>query len=241
MNGKTGEGGVFSNAESFGDRSMFNKEKWYPAATDLPYMISHRCCSVMKKSPLHKYSHDTGRFPIIGTLAEESRVRKQAWVRHGCNVLDGKSPSSQPLSIWTNQDILHYLKREGLPIAEPYGDICYVDQDGNDAATSMDFDAPLHCTGCQRTGCVFCLFGAHSKNDNRFLELAKLAPRQYEYAMGGGQWVDNPAYDPTATEYDGEWKNWNPKKIWVPSKQGLGLQYVIDQFNELYPKNKIAY
>ena len=78
------------------------------------------------------------------------------------------------------------------------------------------------------------------KDDRRFHELAKIAPGQYEYAMGGGQWVDNPRYDSAAPVYDGEWKNWNPKKIWVPSKQGLGLGKVIADFNEMYPKNKIS-
>lgn len=80
-----------------------------------------------------------------------------------------------------------------------------------------------------------------TKNDNRFLTLAELDPKKYEYSMNGGQWVDNPAYDAIAPEYDGVWKNWNPKKIWVPSKEGLGLRKVFDMFNELYPNNKIQY
>lgn len=59
--------------------------------------------------------------------------------------------------------------------------------------------------------------------------------------MNGGQWADNPKYDPTAPKYDGVWKNWNPKKIWVPSKEGLGLKKVFEMFNEMYPANKIKY
>jgi hypothetical protein len=59
--------------------------------------------------------------------------------------------------------------------------------------------------------------------------------------MNGGQWVDNPAYDPTAPEYDGEWKNWNPKKIWVPSKEGLGMRKVFDDCNQIYGKDFIKY
>lgn len=59
--------------------------------------------------------------------------------------------------------------------------------------------------------------------------------------MQGGQWADNPYYDATAPKMDGEWKNWNPKKIWVPSKEGLGMRFVIDKFNALYPENKIKY
>ena len=228
MNGQTGEGGVFSNpTEKFGEKSMFNKEKWLPAARDLPFAISHYCCQKMKKSPMQKYSRASGRSPIIGTLTEESRIRKQAWIRHGCNAFDGSHKQSTPLAFWTNQDILQYIKTNALEICSVYGDV--VDEGGK-----------LRCTGCQRTGCVFCCFGAHQKDDRRFHELAKISPRQYEYAMGGGQWVDNPNYDPAASVYDGEWKNWNPKKIWVPSKQGLGLGKVISDFNELYPKNKIS-
>ena len=229
MNGLTGVGGAFSNpTERFGEKSQFNKEKWLPAARDLPFRISHYCCQVMKKRPLHEYQKLSDRKSYIGTLAEESRVRKQAWIRRGCNAFDGKNPSSQPLSFWRNQDILQYIQENKLEIAKPYGRIECVNSE-------------LHCTGCDRTGCVYCMFGAHLKDDRRFLELKEIDPRQYEYAMGGGQWVDNPDYDPFAPEYDGEWKNWNPPKIWVPSKEGLGLKFVIDEFNKIYTKNKILY
>ena len=101
----------------------------------------------------------------------------------------------------------------------------------------------LKCTGCKRTGCVFCGFGFHAekKGETRFQRLARTHPRQYEYSIGGGQWVDNPAYDPVAPEYDGEWKNWNPKKIWVPSKKGLGMGKVFDMANEIYGKDFYRY
>lgn len=220
------------NTSVFGEKSMFNKEKWLPAAEELPFAISHYCCSVMKKGPMKKYATATKRKPIIGTLTDESRIRKQAWIRHGCNAFDSKSPTSQPMSFWTEQDVLTFIKQSGIQIADVYGDI---------VPTSDKPDAPLCCTGCDRTGCTFCGFGAHNKNDNRFLTLAELDPKKYEYSMSGGQWVDNPKYDATAPEYDGVWKNWNPKKIWVPSKEGLGLRKVFDMFNELYPNNKIQY
>lgn len=80
-----------------GTKSMFNKEKWLPATQELPFAISHYCCSVMKKGPMKKYARATKRKPIIGTLTDESRVRKQAWIRHGCNAFDSKSPTSQPI------------------------------------------------------------------------------------------------------------------------------------------------
>lgn len=53
--------------------------------------------------------------------------------------------------------------------------------------------------------------------------------------------MDNPAYDPVAPEYDGIWKNWNPKQIWVPSKKGLGLKAVFDMVNEIYGKDFLRY
>jgi hypothetical protein len=74
-----------------------------------------------------------------------------------------------------------------------------------------------------------------------FQRLARTHPRQYEYALGGGQWVDNPAYDPIAPEYDGKWKNWNPKQIWVPSKKGIGLKTAFDLVNEIYGKDFYRY
>lgn len=230
--------------ESDSDRSAFNKVKWLPVARDLPVKISHYCCYKMKKSPLQQYQHKVNRVPFIATLAEESRVRKQAWIKHGCNAFEGKKPSSQPLSFWTEQDILEYIVKYGLEIASVYGDIVVEGSDGNHYIAN-EITTPcgkLSCSKCQRTGCTFCGFGFHlEKGETRFQRLAKTHPRQYEYSIGGGQWVDNPDYDPVAPKFDGEWQNWNPKKIWIPSKEGLGMGKVFDMMNELYGKDFYRY
>ena len=245
LTGTTGEGGVFSKPEEqFGQKSQFNKEKWLPLARDVPVMISHYCCFKMKKSPMKKYQHDHKLYPILGTLTEESRVRKQAWIRHGCNAFESKSPTSQPLSFWTEQDILAYIVKYNLPIANVYGEIVNVVDGAEMPARDMlgNIGCNLKCTGCDRTGCIFCGFGFHlDKGETRFQRLAKTHPRQYEFSIGGGQWVDNPYYDATAPEYDGKWKNWNPKKIWVPSKKGLGMGKVFDMVNEIYGKSFYRY
>lgn len=224
-NGSTGEGGVFNKGkEQFGQKYMFNKEKWLPLARDLPALISHYCCEKMKKSPVRKYLRKHKYYPILGTLAEESRARKYAWIRHGCNLFEGSTASSQPMSFWTEQDVLQYISGNHLPIASVYGEV--VGEPGN-----------LHCTGCDRTGCVFCAFGAHlEKGETRFQRLAKTHPRQYDYCIGGGEWVKNPYYDPDAPEYDGEWKNWNPEYIWSASKKGLGMGKLFEMVNDLYGK-----
>lgn len=231
-------------ATEYGAKSQFNKEKWLPMVYT-PFLISHYCCNEMKKKPMHRYNRQTKLVPYIGTLAEESRIRKQAWIRHGCNAFEGSNPSSQPLSFWTEQDILEYIVRYDLSIASVYGDIVSGDADGNQYdPKSLIFGGchKLKCTGCQRTGCIFCGFGFHlEKGETRFQRLARTHPKQYEYSIGGGQWVDNPKYDPTAPKMDGEWENWNPKKIWVPSKKGLGMGKVFDMANEIYGKDFYRY
>lgn len=224
-------------------KSQFNKEKWLPMVY-IPVPVSHYCCYEMKKKPMKRYSHKNKTYPILGTLAEESRIRKQAWIRHGCNAFEGSNPTSQPLSFWTEQDILTYIVRYNLDIASVYGNIVAVDDDGLEYdPNSLIFGCnKLKCTGCDRTGCIFCGFGFHlEKGETRFQRLAKTHPKQYEYCIRGGQWADNPNYDPAAPEYDGEWKNWNPKKIWVPSKKGLGMGKVFDMVNEIYGKDFYRY
>jgi len=211
------------------EKSVFNKEKYLPAAQDFPFLISGKCCNVMKKTPAKLYSTQHNSHEIVATLAEESRWRKNAWLKTGCNSFNNSHPISKPMSFWTEQNVLEFIKGSNIKICDVYGDI------------TENKCGKLECSGCKRTGCVYCGFGAHLKGDTRFLELQKLSPKQYEYAMGGGQWVDNPNYDATAPKYDGDWLNYNPKKIWTPSKEGLGLRFVLDTFNEYYPKNKIIY
>lgn len=221
--------------------SPYNKTKWKPLNDETQFKISHKCCGIMKKSPFGKYNRKNKVYPFIGSLAEESRLRMGAWLRHGCNAYDGRI-SSQPLSFWTEQDILQYIKNERLEIASVYGEIVSTDKDGFGYDAFPGCECNLKCTGCQRTGCIFCGFGVHlEKGETRFQRLAKTHPKQYEYCIGGGQWVDNPDFDPTAPEYDGDWKNWNPKKIWVPSKKGLGMKKVFDDCNSIYGKDFIRY
>lgn len=222
-------------------KSIYNKEKWLPLCQETQFNISHMCCDIMKKHPLDSYHRKTKRYPIIGTLTEESRLREQKWLQNGCNAFDAKKKSSQPMSFWLEQDVLQYIKDEGLEIASVYGDIVTVDADGMEYDNLLAPCGQLKCSGCQRTGCIFCGFGAHLDKEPRFVRLAKTHPKQYEYCMRGGQWVDNPKYDPVAPKYDGDWLNWNPKKIWTPSKEGLGMKKVFDDCNQIYGKDFIRY
>jgi len=225
-----------------GDKSLYNKEKWLSLCQETQFMISNECCKVMKKNPLKEYARKKKVYPILGTLTEESRLREQKWLQNGCNAFDAEVKSSQPMSFWKEQDVLHYIYENGLEIASVYGDIVAVDEKGFEYDPVWCKDCNYKCTGCERTGCVFCGFGAHmQEHEPRFIRLGKTHPKQYDYCMGGGQWADNPNYDPSAPEYDGEWKNWNPKKIWVPSKEGLGMRKVFRDINALYGKDFIKF
>ena len=185
-----------------GKISTYNIPKWR-FLLDAPYDISHKCCDVMKKRPAKTYEKKTGRKAIIGTLASESTLRKTQWVKYGCNAFGSKRPTSQPLSFWTEQDILHYIKQFDVPYCSVYGDIV-PDNEGT----------LLKTTGCDRTGCIFCMFGCHlEKEPNRFQRLKETHPRQYEYCIGGGEYVDGK---------------------WQPSKEGLGLGKVLDYINVKY-------
>lgn len=228
-----------------GGSSMYNKERWYPLAEKLPARIHAYCCAKMKKAPIKKYQKRQRFKPMLATMASESLRRKQAWIRNGCNAFDSTDQKSTPMAFWTEQDVLAYIVKYGIEIASVYGDIVSVDRDGL-TYPPMDLIGEtrpnLKCTGCERTGCIFCGFGFHNeKGETRFQRLARTHPRQYEYCMGGGQWADNPDYDPTAPEMDGEWKNWNPKKIWIPSDTGLGMKVLFDMVNEIYGKDFYRY
>lgn len=137
-------------------KSMFNKKKWLPLCYEAQFMISHKCCDVMKKRPMGSYQKQYKIYPIIGTLAEESKLREQAWIRHGCNAFEGTKKTSQPMSFWLEQDVLRYIVENDLEIASVYGDIVVTDSDGMQYDPKLAQCGKLQCTGCNRTGCIFC-------------------------------------------------------------------------------------
>lgn len=121
--------------------------------------------------------------PIVGTMADESFQRKMYWLKTGCNGFDAKRPRSVPMSFWTEQDVLHYLKRFEIPYCSVYGEI--VPKSEFQGQLAMD-DVPtdLVTTGCTRTGCMFCMFGVHLEGEpNRFQKMKETHPKQYEYCI----------------------------------------------------------
>lgn len=93
--------------EDFG--SMYDRSK-YLFMLNAPFEVSNQCCKVMKKQPMHQYNKDTGRVPITAQMASESKLRTSQWLQNGCNGFDLKIPTSNPMSFWTEQDVLLYIK-----------------------------------------------------------------------------------------------------------------------------------
>lgn len=230
---------------------QFSLAKWKPLLdSDIP--ISHMCCAIMKKNPAKQYEKTTGRKPLIATLAEESRLRAARWMKHGCNAFDNVRPLSVPMSFWTEQDVLRYIKEENLPIASVYGEV--VEEGGK-----------LVTTGCERTGCMFCAFGCHlEKSPTRFEKLKETHPRQYQYCISGGEYgwsakvkssskwkifdfVKENGEKMTPGEIDSfveehrSDEKYRFERVWMPNQQGLGLGHVFNELNYMYGADFIKY
>ena len=203
----------FDGKDPRGKESKFKQRyKKYKMLVDAPFETSSLCCDIMKKAPAHKYEAETGRKAVIATMTEESEQRQSAWLKHGCNAFDSDRPTSKPMSFWTEQDVLQYLKMTGIPYAPVYGDIVGVDPQ----LTLFDGEAKerLVTTGCERTGCMYCMFGIMSdKEPNRFQRMKQTHPRQYEFCIGGGHFE---------------------KGVLKPDKDGLGIGKILDYIGKPY-------
>lgn len=122
-----------------------------------PFDVSEKCCYHLKKKPAMAFEKRTGMTPILGTMAEESKLRKQKYYKTGCNSFETKRKASYPLSIWTTDDVWAYIHRFNLDYCDIYD------------------------KGETQTGCMVCGFGCH--RDDRFARLAKNHPKAFNIAM----------------------------------------------------------
>lgn len=57
-------------------------DKWQGLISE-PFMVSEKCCDILKKRPFARYQRETGEAPIIGTMASESRLRRLQYINRG--------------------------------------------------------------------------------------------------------------------------------------------------------------
>lgn len=123
------------------------------------FKVSEQCCNIMKKKPTKKYTKETGRYPYIGTMANDSQQRRASYVQTGCNTYKG-AIRSRPLSIWKRKDIWKYIHKYNLSYSKIYD------------------------MGVTNTGCIYCMFGCHMESEpNRFQAMARTHPKLYKYCM----------------------------------------------------------
>lgn len=143
-----------------GTPTRFKLSEQWKYLLNAPFNIGSGCCKEMKLKPIAEYVKKTGRVPIIGTTASESALRAQKFLQYGFYNLEGKKAQCTSMSIWTDGDVWEYIHRFNLPYCKIY---------------DMGYD---------RTGCVFCMFGAHlDKEPNRFQKLQRTHPDLWRYCM----------------------------------------------------------
>ncbi|WP_395546863.1 MULTISPECIES: phosphoadenosine phosphosulfate reductase family protein [unclassified Lacrimispora] len=153
------------------ETGMYDMRRWN-FVLNAPFKVSNKCCDIMKKRPAKQFTKKSGLKPIIGTMTCESKQRKTEWLHNGCNAFDKKNPTSQPISFWTEQDVLEYIVKFNLPYPSVYGDI------------QKDDRGTWYTTGYCRTGCMFCAYGCHlEKEPNRFQMLKKTHRNIWNYCM----------------------------------------------------------
>ena len=137
-------------------------EKW-KRLVETPYKYNHKCCDHLKKNPADVYFRANGLHAIIGTMSNESSLRKNAFLRTGFNNFTGRRKKSTPMSMFTEEDVWDYIRYFKLP---------YVD---------------LYDRGLDRTGCMFCLFGIKLEQNkvekNRLEVLKDLHPKIHDYVL----------------------------------------------------------
>ena len=157
----------------YGDyKGRFKIQKKWRFLINAPFKISERCCHYLKKQPFEAYEKETGRKGFLGTMADDGFGRRGQYLRHGgCNAFNLKRPRSAPIGFWTEQDVLRYLAENGILYSKIYGDIL------------EDENGKLELSGEKNTGCMFCCFGIHLDEVNKFQKMKYTHPKQYYYCM----------------------------------------------------------
>lgn len=151
-------------------KSSFKLAKRWRPLIIAPFKISDECCSELKKKPMSKANKKLGNFqPMIGEMACDSKTRKDAYLKTGCNNFVNGVGKSKPLGGMTEQTLLEHIYNLNIPMAACYGKLEYKKE-------SYKFSL------AQRTGCCLCGFGIMHELD-RFVKLLKIEPQKVKFAF----------------------------------------------------------
>lgn len=122
--------------------------------------ISAKCCLYLKKKPLKEWQKISGKkVAIMGMRVEESTARRLVWIRKGCMYHTKEQVVINPISFFTEKDILAYAKKFHIKFAD------------------------IYYKGLRRNGCYCCGFGSHLTGENNFVSLKRLNPNLWANVM----------------------------------------------------------
>lgn len=171
------------------NRQHFRKF-WFLIDADVP--ISNLCCLDMKEKPAIKFEKETGRHPIVFTMAAESQERRTSFLRTACTTFDQEvredgtirktRPMCRPLGDWMTQNIYQYIYQNNIELSEAYGNLSV------DGELPGQVFLPGTCNNCKyrmhgidRTGCIMCAAGAHLNNFQKLQSVKKYNPKLFYY------------------------------------------------------------
>ena len=137
-----------------GKTTSFTLPPKYRYLINEKFSCSDKCCEFLKKGPTYSLNC------ITGEMGSESQLRQKAWIRTGCNSF-GKHSKSKPFSIWNERDIWTYKSLFNVEFCALYADM-----------------------RIERTGCMFCGFGATYEKISRFDIIMQRYPKLYRYYLG---------------------------------------------------------
>ena len=142
----------YSTEESDGNAKYYDMLRKFP-----DMRISHSCCVFIKEQPSQKLQKELGCDTLFrGLLASESRRRTFVFLDYGFLYRTaGGYLYSNPLSIWTDEDIWDYIRSRNCPYSELYD---LTDESGNKLF--------------KRNGCYVCGTGLAYKGNN--IEILRL-------------------------------------------------------------------
>lgn len=239
-------------------KSKFAKAKYKPLL-DVDFEISEMCCDVMKKSPSYSYQRKTGKKPILATMACESMLREKDWVKSGCNAFEAKHPKSAPMSFWTDQDVLQYIKLYIQPrLFSLWSKASY--EHGRSRKRARKYLKKIN----YRQTAIASVYGdvvyLENPEQMRFEEMGvngcgieKLTTTGCDRtgcifcAFGCHRETEPSRFQrlkqthPRQYEYCIGGGEYDENGVWKPNKKGLGMGHVFDELNKIYGDGFIKY
>ena len=253
------DGNIAKNVFSPEKRGPYAMAKWSPIA-EMDFCVSEKCCYYSKKEPANRYSKQTGRIPITAQMACESQLRTSQWIAHGCNAFDCERPISNPMSIWTEQDVLLYIKSHSKEmirwrienIEELYSSPLesIIDAETGEPKFPRDKITPIFSVYGE------IVYDCQDPDQERFTEATNLRLKTTGCSRTGCIYCAYGCHLEKGETRFQRLARTHPKQytycigggeydpsdgLWKPNKKGLGLGHVFDELNKVYGENFLRY